>query len=40
MGIAPNFGLEVIFENGKREVITDGEVSVKGFYPANNIGRE
>ena len=40
VGIAPNFGLEVIFENGKREVITGGEVSVKGFYPANNIGRE
>ena len=38
--IAENFGLEVIFENGEREVITGGEVSVKGFYPANNIGRE
>ena len=38
--IAENFGLEVIFENGEREVITGGEVSVKGFYPENNIGRE
>ena len=34
--IAENFGLEVIFEDGEREVITGGEVSVKGFYPANN----
>lgn len=38
--IAENFGLEVSFENGEREVITGGEVSVKGFYPANNTGRE
>lgn len=38
--IAENFGLEVIFEDGESEVITGGEVSVKGFYPANNTGRE
>lgn len=39
VGIAPNFGLEVIFENGERETVTGGEVSVKGFYPAAT-GRE
>lgn len=38
--IAENFGLEVIFEDGESEVIIGGEVSVKGFYPANNTGRE
>ena len=31
---------EVIFENGEREIITGGEVSVKGFYPTNRVGIE
>ena len=32
--------IKVIFENGEREIITGGEVSVKGFYPTNRVGME
>lgn len=32
LDIDDNFGLKVIFDDGKEEVITGGEVSVRGFY--------
>lgn len=32
LGIDDGFGLEVLFEDGKRETVTGGDVSVRGFY--------
>ena len=32
LGIDDNFGLEVLFDDGKRETVTGGDVSVRGFY--------
>ncbi len=32
LAIDEDFGLEVLFEDGKRETVTGGDVSVRGFY--------
>lgn len=32
LGIDEDFGLEVLFDDGKKETVTDGDVSVRGFY--------